>query len=113
MRPAMADKPARKRAEVMAQFSIGDDIYVIEPQRYIPECTCIVGPIRSIEGDDCVIAASVGRLPENGGCTEQELQIPVKSIAPRIGTPLSKISGRPGQPGYGEFVRIAKSWGYD
>lgn len=31
----------------------------------------------------------------------------------RLGTPLSQLSGRPGQPGYAEFVRIAKSWGYE
>jgi len=31
----------------------------------------------------------------------------------RLGTPLSELSGRPGHDGYGEFVRIAKSWGYD
>jgi hypothetical protein len=30
-----------------------------------------------------------------------------------IGTPLSEVSGRPGHPGYGEFCRIAKSWGHD
>lgn len=30
-----------------------------------------------------------------------------------IGTPLSELSGRPGHPGYAEFCRIAKSWGYD
>lgn len=30
-----------------------------------------------------------------------------------LGTPLSQLSGRPGQPGYDEFVRIAKSWGFD
>lgn len=29
------------------------------------------------------------------------------------GTPISQLSGRPGEPGYAEFVRIAKSWGYD
>ncbi len=26
---------------------------------------------------------------------------------------LSEISGRPGHPGYEEFCRIARSWGYD
>lgn len=31
----------------------------------------------------------------------------------QLGTPLSQLSGRPGQPGYAEFVRIAKSWGYE
>ncbi len=30
-----------------------------------------------------------------------------------LGTPLSQLSGRPGHPGYDEFRRIAKSWGYD
>lgn len=30
-----------------------------------------------------------------------------------LGTPISKISGRPGEPGYEEFKRIARSWGYD
>ncbi len=30
---------------------------------------------------------------------------------PEFGTPLSKISGRPGHPGYAEFCRIAESWG--
>ena len=31
----------------------------------------------------------------------------------QIGTPLSELSGRPGHPGYEEFERIARSWGYD
>lgn len=30
-----------------------------------------------------------------------------------IGTPLSQLSGRPGESGYEEFCRIARSWGYD
>ena len=31
----------------------------------------------------------------------------------RLGTPISQLSGRPGQPGYDEFCRIARSWGYE
>lgn len=31
---------------------------------------------------------------------------------PRLGTPLSELSGRPGHKGYAEFRRIAESWGY-
>lgn len=31
----------------------------------------------------------------------------------RLGTPMFEISGRPGHPGYDEFKRIARSWGYD
>lgn len=30
-----------------------------------------------------------------------------------IGTPASQISGRPGHPGFEEFKRIARTWGYD
>jgi len=31
----------------------------------------------------------------------------------KFGTPISELSGRPGTKGYAEFVRIARSWGYD
>lgn len=31
----------------------------------------------------------------------------------QLGTPISQLSGRPGEPGFGEFSRIARSWGYD
>lgn len=31
----------------------------------------------------------------------------------KIGTPLSELSGRPGEPGYADFCRIAASWGFD
>lgn len=31
----------------------------------------------------------------------------------KLGTPLSQLSGQPGKPGYDEFVRIARSWGYE
>jgi hypothetical protein len=30
-----------------------------------------------------------------------------------LGTPISELSGRSGEPGYEEFCRIARSWGYD
>lgn len=30
-----------------------------------------------------------------------------------LGTPISELSGRPGRPGYAEFCRIARTWGYD
>lgn len=38
---------------------------------------------------------------------------PTRDPAERIGTPISELSGRPGHPGFAEFCRIAKSWGYD
>lgn len=30
-----------------------------------------------------------------------------------LGTPASQLSGRPGEPGWEEWKRIARSWGYD
>lgn len=36
-----------------------------------------------------------------------------KAPGERIGTPASEISTKPGTPGYEEFKRIARSWGYD
>lgn len=32
---------------------------------------------------------------------------------PQFGTPISQLSGQPGEAGYGEFCRIAQSWGHD
>ena len=29
-----------------------------------------------------------------------------------LGTPLSELSGRPGEHGFDEFCRIAETWGY-
>lgn len=31
----------------------------------------------------------------------------------KLGTPISELSGQPGKPGYEEFCRIARSWGYE
>jgi hypothetical protein len=31
----------------------------------------------------------------------------------QIGTPISQLSGRPGHEGHREFLRIAKSWGFE
>lgn len=30
----------------------------------------------------------------------------------QFGTPISQLSGRPGEPGFARFVAIAESWGY-
>lgn len=30
-----------------------------------------------------------------------------------LGTPVSELSGQPGHPGFDEFCRIARSWGYE
>jgi hypothetical protein len=31
----------------------------------------------------------------------------------QLGTPISQLSGRPGEPGWEKFKQIAASWGYD
>ena len=31
----------------------------------------------------------------------------------RLGTPISQIATQPGQPGYEEWLRISRSWGYE
>ena len=31
----------------------------------------------------------------------------------QLGTPISQLSGRPGEPGFEQFKAIARSWGYD
>ena len=36
-----------------------------------------------------------------------------KPIYPPLGTPISELSGRPGEPGFQKFSDIAKSWGYE
>ena len=38
---------------------------------------------------------------------------PPRDPSEPVGTPTSQLSGRPGHPGFAEFCRIAKSWGYD
>ena len=62
--------------------------------------------------DGCDIGVAeheVKREPLDG-----DVQIdPVHQIRGSLGTPLSKISGRPGHKGYEEFCRIAQSWGYE
>lgn len=31
----------------------------------------------------------------------------------QLGTPISRLSGRPGEPGFAAFCEIARSWGYE
>jgi hypothetical protein len=47
--------------------------------------------------------------------SEGDVQISFSDGRPasELGTPISKLSGRPGHEGFAEFCRIAKSWGYD
>ena len=64
---------------------------------------CGLGPSLP-EGDKYVFEGEVGLrgMVDCLGCGGQKL-----------GTPISELSGRPGQPGYERFKAIAASWGYD
>ena len=103
-----------KEGERMPKYEIGDDLFVRSPQRFIRNCTCIVGEVVKVTPLDppiYTIKAYVGEVgvqhePRLMGFREQDLGI-------RSGTPISKVSGRPGTPGYAEWKRISSSWGYE
>lgn len=93
------------------------------PTSHCPKCEADVSD--SYEGAD----PSVGIFAAGWYCDTCDLFIehayePMEDDVPIIsatealgdrprGTPISQLSGRPGEPGYAEFKRIAKSWGYD
>lgn len=97
-----------------SQFRIGGSLYVKDPERFIPDCICIIGTVTGIShvGTSRIyrLDASVGRA--DGGW-EATLDFREQDLGARFGTPISQLSGRPGHPGYDEFCRIARSWGYD
>jgi hypothetical protein len=63
---------------------------------------CGIGP-ELPEGDTYFFESeSASRKADCQGCNPGGPQ--------ELGTPISQLSGRPGQPGYGEFKRIAQSW---
>lgn len=96
------------------KFQVGEDVFVRDPQRFIADCTCITGPVAEIvergAGYAYRLAASVGRM---GGGYQRELTMAERDIGHRPGTPISQLSGRPGHRGFGEFCRIAATWGHD
>lgn len=63
---------------------------------YCADCDIAVGEDDYQPMDDDVVIGPAPRDPDKP-----------------LGTPISELSGRPGQPGYAEFCRIAKSWGHD
>lgn len=58
------------------------------------------------DGDKCVYEAET-HLYHMVDCREC---LPNPRV---LGTPISQLSGTIGEPGYEEFCRIARSWGYD
>lgn len=43
---------------------------------------------------------------------EGDVGIPPADKTGPLGTPISQLSTRPGEPGYAEWCRISRSWGY-
>lgn len=60
--------------------------------------------------DACDLAVAGWEHPREP--LEGDVGVPPAPIEP-AGTPISEISGRAGHKGFAEFVRIAKSWGFD
>lgn len=99
----------------MTKPSLGDDVYVSEPERFEPGCNSITGSLTAIDGEQCTIAAYVARpyVPGVGSGSEPKtITVPLTEVGLRGGTPISQLSGRPGHPGFRDFCRIAESWGY-
>lgn len=84
-------------ADISDSYEPDDPSVGISGGWYCDACDLAVGDDGHYEGfdDDVSIAA------------------PPRAPGEKIGTPISELSGRPGHPGYAEFKRIAKSWGYD
>lgn len=91
----------------------GSEVYTKNPQRFIPGCTCIVGQVKSVKNRNGIkyveLHGDVGMI---GGGWPLQCSLPIEDVGPRIGTPISKLSTQPGTPGYDEWCRISRSWGY-
>lgn len=59
-------------------------------------------------GDCDLFVPNDGREPLEG-----DVAIPAREPGAPLGTPIDQLSGRPDDPGFEEFKRIAASWGYD
>lgn len=99
------------------KFAVGDDLYVREPATFIKGATCIIGKVQGVSrfGDTWAytIASTVGRVGRSEAAPDVARTFLEKDLGLRLGTPISQLSGRPGHDGYGEFKRIAASWGYE
>lgn len=96
-------------------FYLGDEVFVRGPTRFVVDATCIVGPIVKITINSYGVRYWVDAEVCSKEWPNYRAEMPFKAadIGHQIGTPVRQISGRPVHPGFGEFCRIARSWGYD
>lgn len=104
------------------RFKIGDELFTREPSRFVARAQSIIGHVVIVsEEADGVwylleARASVpveGSWPPRWDFPELLHVAHERDLGWRGGTPLSQVSGRPGQPGFDLFCAIAASWGYD
>lgn len=88
-----------------------------------PKCGADIS--ETYEPDDWSVGVNAGwycdacdlGVGDDGGCEPMEGDVGIPPAPPRpdgkIGTPISELSAHPGHPGYNEFCRIARSYGYD
>jgi hypothetical protein len=63
---------------------------------------------------DMCIAAAEGRDHYDDDCGGPCISLSAdRDKSKPLGTPISQLSTRPGEPGYAEWLRISRSWGYD
>lgn len=90
---------------------------------HCPKCEAdITDSYQGAEPDVGIMSAGyycdVCDLPVDDDYEPMEGDVPIMSAREArgdkpLGTPLSELSSKPGTPGYDEFKRIAKSYGYD
>lgn len=84
-----------KCAEELEVQEADPSVGIMGASAYCDACDLVVDVEHEYHDDDVI----VGPAPREPGQS--------------IGTPISQLSGRPGEPGWEEFKRIAKTYGYD
>ncbi len=91
----------------------GSNVFVRNPQRIVPDCVSITGDVvKILTRKHQKWATVVGYVARMGGGEEIQASFRYEELGVRIGTPISQISTQPGTPGYSEWARISRSWGY-
>ena len=100
--------------------SPGDEVWLREPQAYAPGCNSIIGTYTAPLVDGGMLIDAEVTYPWRagpGGACSLPITLLLDAAAAKtvwrrsFGTPISQLSGRPGHAGFGEFCRIAESWG--
>lgn len=73
-------------------------------------------PSVGIVGGWCCDTCNLGIAEHEVGYDPHETDVAIgpssRDLSAPIGTPIDRISTQPGTPGYAEWLRFSKSWGY-